>query len=159
MSWIWVVIIAILLVVCPIAYSYKKKLLDSGQITKRSADFEKYAEIFTIRDIPFSNVLEALRSANYYGKVTLAFSSEKETIVFKGAGWGAQLYHMREDTSRTAYCFEFTNWKTTNSWGVPDEQIAMNTVLTTVEKTILQLDPNTQVSTKKVEIKTKHKFF
>ena len=67
------------------------------------------------------------------------------------------MYHMKEETGRNAYCFEYTHWQTHN--GIPYEYNAMNTVLTTVERTFLELDPNTQVSSKKIEIKTRPKFF
>jgi hypothetical protein len=135
----------------------RQRLIDSGQIIDRKYGFEEYAEIFTIKEVPFSEVWSTIRSANYYRKANVKAVQGKEAIAFAGADWGAYLYHMSGEADRNAYRFDFTKWSTTN--GVPNELLAMNTVLTSVEKAFLQLDPNTQVSTKKIKIKNKHSFF
>ena len=152
-----IVIIAIIVIAAYVGYNYRKKLLDSGQIVNRRAGFEEYAEIFTIKEMPFSEIANALKGADYYKKANVSVNSEKEAVGFSGAGWTAHIYHMKDDMSRNAYCFEFTGWQTRK--GMNYETNAMNTVLTAVEKTFLQLDPDTQVSSKKIEIKTRSKFF
>ena len=152
----WIVLIVVLIAFY-FAHIQRKKLLDSGQIIKRRAGFVEYAEIFTIKEMPFSDIAAALRGANYYGKANLSFNSEREAVGFGGAGWAAHLYHMNDDILRNAYCFEFTKWEM-RDWMIL-EGIAMNIVLTTVEKTFLQLDPNTQVSSRKMEIKSRPNFF
>ncbi|MBP1586498.1 MAG: hypothetical protein ILP17_12465 [Lachnospiraceae bacterium] len=150
-------LIAVIVVIAAVAgSSYRKKLIGSGQIVNRRAGFEEYAEILTIKEMPFSQVESALRSGNYYGKANLVTNSAKQAIGFNGAGWSAQLFHMN-DSDRNAYCFEFIKWQSRN--GIPYEALAMNTVLTAVEKVFLGLDPGTQVSTKKVEVTTKSHFF
>jgi hypothetical protein len=153
---VFVIIIAIVVIAAIAGSAYRKKLTDSGQIVNRSAGFEQYAEILTIKEMPFSQVAEALRNGYYYGKANVSVSEAKQAAGFSGAGWTAQLYHMN-DTDRNAYCFEFVNWQTRN--GIPYEALAMNTVLTAVEKVFLALDPNTQVSSKKLEVTKKSYFF
>ncbi|MBR3574118.1 MAG: hypothetical protein IKN97_02960 [Lachnospiraceae bacterium] len=154
---LWLIVIVIVVVVAAVAGSaYRKNLLGSGQIVNRRAGFEEYAEILTIKEMPFAQVAEALKDGYYYGKANLTVNTAKQAAGFSGAGWTAQLYHMN-DSDRNAYCFEFVNWQSRN--GIPYEAIAMNTVLTAVEKVFLGLDPNTQVSSKKIEVTKKSHFF
>lgn len=155
-AWIWIFFIVLIAGAAFAGYKYRGKLKDSGQIVDREAGFEEYQEIFTIKEMPFSEILEALKVADYYQKANISWNMEREAVGFSGSGWSAQLYHMTDD-DRNAYCFEFLSWDTHR--GVPYAAIAMNTVLTAVERTFLSLDANTQVSSKKNAIKTKHKFF
>ena len=58
---------------------------------------------------------------------------------------------------KDSYYFHFTNWDTRN--GVNPQSEQMNTLLTTIEKVFLKIDPQTQVSTEDIKVKHRPKFF
>ena len=62
-----------------------------------------------------------------------------------------------EEGQPQQYTFRFTHWETKN--GGPVSINSMNALLTTVEKTLLKVDPSTQVSSERINYTTKSKFF
>lgn len=156
----WVLILGIVVIAVILGYfsaQKQKELLSEGKIAKRDMGFEDYAEIFTIRDVSFSEIWAELKTADYSGKVNGSADVANERVVYKGSDWEAHLYHMKEEQERNAYCFEFLKWRTHN--GITQSATDMNIVLTTIEKVFLKIDPNTQVSKRKNITKSKPKFF
>jgi len=158
MTWLIIIVVAVVIVAAGIYGSNRrKKLIASGQIVERGSDFYRYTEIFTVGDVSFERVASAMRDTYFYNAANVSIDSSQEAVRFKGADWTAWLYRNKDETERNAYSFCFTHWEARNS--IPYGYMNMNTVLTAVEKTFLNLDPNTQVSSKKNSISTKHKFF
>lgn len=154
---ILLVLIAFVIVVGYFAYQKQKQLLDEGKIISRDYGFEDYAEIFTIKDVSFDEIWDALKKADYSGKVSGNVDKANERVLYKGVDWEAHLYHMKNEDDRNAYCFEFTRWSTRK--GMTQSATDMNIVLTTIEKVFIGIDPDAQVSKRKNITKSKPKFF
>ena len=73
--------------------------------------------------------------------------------MFTNSDWTAQLYRLSGDESQVTYRFEFTKWRDALS-----NASLMNMLMTAIEKLFLELDPNTQVRTVPLDVKTKHSF-
>ena len=159
MGWITIIIIAIVLFAVAFSVSKQKQeqLVDAGKIIPRDYGFEEYAEMFTLRDLSFSEIWNELKDIDYSGTVTGNVDAQNERVFYKGINWEACLYHQRNDAEKNVYCFEFTKWSKHN--GVTENQLDMNIVLTAVEKAFLKLDSGTQVSKRKNITKSKLKFF
>lgn len=71
--------------------------------------------------------------------------------------WSAQLYKCESNSDKDRYGFQFLKW--TERQGMIQYEAYMNTVLTSIEKAFLQLNPQTEVPTEYVSTKTKPKFF
>ncbi len=158
MTWSIILIVLFVAVVAYVNFSRYQRLIDEGQIIKRSANFEETAEIFTLSNASWERVWEELRTADYHGAASGSRDAQHPMIVYKGAGWGAELYQMETDAGeKDSYYFHFTNWDTRN--GVNPQSEQMNTLLTTIEKVFLKIDPQTQVSTEDIKVKHRPKFF
>lgn len=159
MTWgIILIVIVFVAVVAYVNFSRYQRLVDEGQIIKRSANFEEKAEIFTLSNADWERVWEELRTADYHGTASGSRDAQHPMVVYKGAGWGAELYKMKTDAGeKDSYYFYFTNWNTRNEVNLQSEQ--MNTLLTTIEKVFLKIDPQTQVSMEDIKVKHRPKFF
>ncbi len=158
MTWTIILIVLFVTVVAYVNFSRYYRLIDKGQIIKRPANFEEKAEIFTLCNASWERVLEELRTADYHRAASGSADAQHPLMVYKGAGWGAELYKMETDAGeKDSYYFHFTNWDTMN--GVNPQSEKMNTLLTTIEKVFLKIDPQTQVSTEDIKVKHRPKFF
>ncbi|MCR5611090.1 MAG: hypothetical protein K6F68_04580 [Clostridiales bacterium] len=135
----------------------RNKLIDEGKIILRKSDFMRSAEIFTLDPPDPAAVVAAVKAFDYADmRVSMKGSSEKQQFAFTGSSWGAQLYKQDSD-EKAKYRFEFTNWKSSD--GSVKDETNMNKLLTAVEKMFIGFDPNTQVTTVPLELKTKHHLF
>lgn len=158
MTWATILIILFVAVVVYVNFSRYYRLIGEGQIIKRPANFEEKAEIFTLSNADWERVWEELRAADYHGAVSVSKDAQRPLMVCKGAGWDAELYKMETDVGeKDSYYFHFTKWDTRN--GVNPQSEQMNTLLTTIEKVFLKIDPQTQVSTEDIKVKHRPKFF
>lgn len=133
----------------------QKQLLADGKIIGRRIDFMESAEEFTLSAVDPAQVTEAVKAIDYAEMRTkMQGSNEQQLFKFTGSTWSAQLHKLRDNGTQVVYRFEFTSWKTHN--GMPRDALSMNKLTTAVEKIFLSLDPNTQVRTVPLEIKTKH---
>ncbi len=73
-------------------------------------------------------------------------------------GWNARLYYTGEKDGKAVYCFEFLNWKVKDGL-IVQGGMYMNMLVVAIEKMFLDIDPNTQVTDKRVDIKTKYRFY
>lgn len=153
----WICVIGITAAVAYIMYWRKKKLYDSGQIIKRNLDYLKQVHYFSLKNGDWERVWKVLKDTDYHEVVSMARDSQKPLIHYKGANWSAQLYKCKTEDGKDCYGFQFLNW--VERQGMIQYEPYMNTLLTAIEKTFLQLDPQTEVSTEYVDTKSKPKFF
>lgn len=153
----WIVLIGFTAALLYIMYSRRQKLYDSGQIIKRNLDYPKQVHYFTLENGDWERVWNALKDADYHKAASVARDPQKPLVRYNGVNWSAQLYKCESNSGKDCYGFQFLQW--TERQGMIQYEAYMNTVLTSVEKTFLQLDPQTEVSTEYVSTKTKPQFF
>ena len=157
MELLWVVLISGVIIAVAVGVGLKrnKRLIDEGKIIKRDISFIECAEIFNLENAEFETVLAKLRGNISDEK--LAWNKKEDGVVFKsGQGWTAQLTLNGKTGNTYEYCFLFTTWQTRK--GMPIGAVTMNMLLTSVEKTFLSLDSNTQVNSVKQKLRTKTSF-
>jgi|LAHS01.1.fsa_nt_gb hypothetical protein len=133
---------------------YKSKLLGEGKIIERDRDFAEYAEIFTLRSVPFPEMAEIIQATDFKKNGRADISGTAGNLTLRtGAYYEAKLTCTEHNEGTMTYRFEFIHWK--SSHGSPEFANEMNMLTTTVEKMFLGIDPNTQVSKVKNDIKTK----
>lgn len=137
-----------------------KQLQSEGKIIERSADFMEKAEYFTLSLKDPEQVTEGVRKISYSEMaVSMKGDSEKQSFHFSNTwGWNARLYYTGEEDGKAVYCFKFLNWKKKDGFMI-EGGIYMNMLVTAIEKMFLDIDPDTQVTDKRLDIKTKHSFF
>lgn len=153
----WIVLIGFTAALLYIMYSRRQKLYDSGQIIKRNLDYLKQMHYFTLENGDWERVWTALKDADYHKAASVARDSQKPLVHYNGVNWSAQLYKCESNSGKDRYGFQFLKW--TERQGMIQYEAYMNTVLTSIEKTFLRLDPQTEVSTEYVSTKTKPQFF
>lgn len=155
---IWTVLLVTFVVLGVLIYfslQAHNKMVDEGKIISRRTNFMENAEEFTIKTVETEKITEAVKAMNYADMNTgMQGSSEQQLFKFSGSTWTAQLRKLSDDGTHMVYSFKFTSWKTHN--GMPKDGLNMNKLTTAVEKIFLELDPEAQVRTVPMEIKTKH---
>ena len=103
-----------------------KKLMEEGKVIKRDFSFVETAEIFTLSNADFSDVVSTIKEADLSdAKVSADSSSDKQAIIFMANGWSAQLYRIENDGEKCVYCFNFTNWQTSRALSISGKQSAV----------------------------------
>ena len=140
-----------------------KDLQEKGIIVDRrtgfaEAPFYEQEELFTLHG-DWETVWGALRTADYHGAISSGTKQQGLCLVdYEGTKFKAQFRKLKtEEGQPQQYAFKFTSWESNR--GTPVSGNAMNALLTTVEKTLLSIDPNTQVSSERLNFNTKAKFF
>ena len=160
MSWVVIIVIAVIIgVFAQLVYLQRnKKMISEGKIIKRNISFEEYAEVFTLSNADFAQVVNKLKTMDFSGiGVTWESLGSTKKVIFKSkSSWTAQLNALDNSDSKFRYNFQFTGWQTHKgaTWG----QDTMNMLLTSIEKAFLSIDPNTQVETSRLKTKTKSSF-
>lgn len=133
-------------------------LMEDGRLIKRDVSFVETAEIFTLQNADFSQVIAALKETNFEGTgVSIKGSAQEGAVNFQaGNSWAARLVAVKSDPGIYSYMFTFIKWQTYR--GMPQDFTAMNMTLTALEKMFLKLDPNTKVESRKNKTKTTPKF-
>ena len=157
----WLAVLVILIAIGIGAYfgvkqgKVNKQLYEEGKIISRPGRFAEKGEEFTSKIGTMQALSDALKSMYLPCKMEgntgeVRFTAEKYT---------AHLVRDKfdEPSGIAVYRFEFTSWKTHN--GMYEQGIAMNALMTSVEKAFLSLDPNTGVKTYEIDFKTKHNIF
>ncbi len=160
--WIAVlIVIAAILIVIAIGRNNAKKLqanIDNGIMINRDSSFYEYEETYLLKG-DWNTVWGTLREANYHG----AISSGKRVpgkcaVDYRGSDYTARFFQAEFDTEDCqTFRFRFTHWE--EHRGTPYSEWAMNILLTTIEKTLLQIDPNTRYSIRKLDFKTRSSLF
>lgn len=128
---------------------YKAHLLSTGKILDRPNDFVRTKQIYTVRNVNFQQVISILRMkvANKEFSANIIEDKNRRSIFIDGFQWKARLWQVSENAGCQVFAFCFLEW-------YRDYEDSMNCLLTSVEKTFLQLDPGTQLQSVKME--TKH---
>ena len=159
----WMYLFIIVIIAFAVWYGLKerkkiKEQMAQGILIERDAGFYEYEETFMLHG-DWDAVWGALRKADYHGSISAGDKLKGVCAVdYKSAQFTAKFSQINSESPDTQiYKFRFASWESRK--GIPYGLNQMNILLTTVEKTLLQIDPNTQISTKKLDFKTKHKFF
>ena len=151
-----VIILTIVIVVGIVVAKYfmNKRLTEEGKIVERKGTFWEEEHLFTT-----TATYEAVREA--VGKTSFSdckadvypdYNGEK-SILFKSIdAWNAEVEYCGEQDGKHQFKFSFLVWKY-------DGTYSMNIILTTIERLFLSLDPSTTVQTRRMQVKTKTKFF
>jgi len=160
----WVAVVVIILAVgIGLAVGLKQRsagnqFMEAGRMIKRDISFVETAEVFTLSETDFKNIVDMIKKADLSDTgVSAESNSEKQIVLFKAKGWAAQLHRLVEEREKCAYCFTFTAWQTYR--GMPQNHVQMNLLLTAIEKVFLSIDPNTQVQASRTKTKSKSSFF
>lgn len=158
----WLVILLIAAVIVFSLYYGNKKtsnLLEGGKIIKRNgAYWEEGQEYILVLENP-NLVTQKVEVFPYSEmKVNMKGDKEKQVFNFSSYNFDAQLRYKETAAEKSVYCFEFIRWKN-NQLGTPIGIFEMNMLMTAIEKMFLSIDSNTQVTSKRLDIKTKHSFF
>ena len=132
-----------------------KSMLESGEIINREGGFYEKAYIFTLRPLTSAEINNEFKETHF----TVSVSGKTNDIRFSGSDFKARLWVTDQSEDHCIYRFEVTSWNNTN--GIPKSEtvILINQLLTSVEKILLNLDPNTQVRSEEVARKTSIGFF
>lgn len=153
----------IVLIVIPACYIIRgirtNKLKSEGKIISRKSNFIKYTEVFILEAMPFEDICDAIVNTEYYGKAEANVNTMMGFITLEGKNWTAAFSPVDSDKPiyndgklMQVYQFSFLQWATGSSI------FDMNIALTALEKTLLHLDPMTQVAIKRNSVNTKTKF-
>ena len=130
------------------------KRIAEGKVIHRSEHFMENAEEFILSAVDPEQVTSAVQQLDYTGmQVSMRGNREDQRFDFTGGSWSARLWRISADETQAIYRFQFLNWKTRDD--LAQGGISMNMLTTAIEKFFLALDPNTQVRTVPLELKTK----
>lgn len=135
---------------------YKSNLLSKGKIINRPKDFVEYAELFTLKPITKEQFIAAVETQIKPNTRARAEGNSNLITMSLGIDITAELKLIEHTEEKSVYRFNFTHWKSKH--GSPENVTEMNILLTTVEKMFIGIDPNTQVSTVRIDVKTKRSF-
>ena len=123
----------------------KNKLMRSGEVTKRKTkDMTKKAEIFTIKKTSLKEIYEKLGEREL-AKHGISTKLQGEQIIFSAFG---RMTVVLNDLGNDKYRLVVDRYSVQTTNGVKTkthDKIEMNLVFTAVEKTMLALDPNTEI--------------
>lgn len=134
-----------------------KKLVQSGQIVSRDTHFMEKAEIFILNEPDPAQVVEQIKTISGNVGIHMKGSSVDQWFKFDTSGWEAKLEKQSPENGKCVYRFQFTHWNTYR--GMPEGALAMNKLLTAVEKMFVSFDHETVVKTEAVNFNTKTKLF
>lgn len=156
-----VIIIVVMFILAGLYRAYKfNELKSEGKIIKRKNNFMKYSEVFILKAMPFEDICDAIVNAEYYGTAKVYGSTLLGSITVEGSNWLGSFSRVDLDNPiyndgklMQAYQFSFLQWNPQSS-----NTFDMNMALTALEKTLLHLDPMTQVAIKRNQVNTKTEF-
>lgn len=156
-----VIIIVVMFILAGLYRAYKfNELKSEGKIIKRKNNFMKYTEVFILKAMPFEDICDAIVNAEYYGKAKAEGNTMMRFITIEGNNWLGEFSPVDLDEPiyndgklMQAYQFAFLQWNPRGS-----DSFDMNIALTALEKTLLHLDPMTQVAIKRNSVNTKTEF-
>ncbi len=152
---IMIVMIAFIVIVASVMAKNNAKLASEGKIVTRNDVFYEKIQEYTLAVDDAELVTKALRTVPYEElRITAKGNTAEQMFHFEGTAYEAGLYRKSHGDGKSVYCFNFTEWKTMR-YGTPQNLTGMNMLLTAIEKAILSVDPNAQVRTEEMKVKTK----
>lgn len=157
----WIIIIAAVAIGLIIGISNgmkTKKLAEEGKIIHRQSSFWESKEFFTT-SATYKQIKEKIRDNSFDScPVSIQFDNNgRQSVLFKSGTWSASLDCLDTQGDKEVFRFNFLQWDTRR--GIPYGLDSMNVLMTTIEKIFLSIDPATTVETRKMEVKSKTKFF
>ncbi len=132
----------------------KKMLISAGLIIDRPHTFYQKAEEFTLAVDDPALMTEKIKNLPYDKMaVTMKGNAEQQVFAFTGPYFEAEFYLDHKAEGNVVYIFSFTKWTSSN--GIPKGLNQMNALLTSIEKAMISIDPNTKVHTNQIKTKTK----
>lgn len=159
MAWIiFLIIIAVVVIITVANINKKKQLQAEGKTIYRDVGFWNNKELFTTA-ATYDQVKTSVKNNSFDGcSVSIQYDvNGKQSIVFRSSTWNAELNCLETQGDKNLFWFCFTTWDARH--GYPYGENSMNILMTTIEKIFLALDPSTTVENRKMEVKTKTKFF
>ena len=150
-----VILLCVIAVVIGVYFNSKKfnQLETEGKVVRRDDNFHETEQIFTAVGASYERVEQELKNidlADAKIKEQLYRNNGKAQILYRSTdGWNATLDLIGEDEGKYTYRFTFPVYTENN--GSATRLITMNILLTAVEKMFLRIDPNTQVTSKKLK--------
>ena len=164
MTWLIVlIIVAVVGIGIAVGVSNAKKtdqMAREGKIIQRQMSFWERAEYFTTT-ATYEQVRAAVKNNSFSdSSVEIYYNNGgKQAIVFKSShSWNAELDCLETQGDKNKFKLYFPVWKT-QKYGTPYNVNSMNAMVTSIEKIFLSIDPATTVENRKMEVKTKTKFF
>ena len=152
---IMAVVIAFIVIAATVMAKNNAKLASEGKIVARKDVFYEKIQEYTLAVDDAELVTKALRTVPYEElRITAKGNTVEQVFTFEAATYEAGLYRKSHGDGKSVYCFNFTQWKTMR-YGTPQSLTGMNMLLTAIEKAMLSVDPNTQVRTEEMKVKTK----
>lgn len=168
-------IILLIVVVCGITilvkYPEMKKIRDkriaaekSGDLVKREVSFYENEEFLTCKVPADMQAFCKELTARIQKADVCQFSGDyNQQVIFVGKNikWRARLTRLQTDDPNTMkYVFGMLDYQQTQLSGTANTMyfaLDMNYVLTAIERTFLQFDPDTKVETRAIDLKTTYK--
>lgn len=154
------IFILVLIAIFAIAgYFGKKKreqLLAEGKIVNRKWDFYKDKEIFKANIQNPRAFYDSLTAAAQSTQVCSMSGNYNSEVIYKGRSgdWTASLVRLQTNDGSMAFSFGLTWYRSADS-----ARTFINLLLTAIEKTFIQYDPNTQVTLEAISFQTKSSMF
>lgn len=162
-----VVIVAVIVAIINL-YTRKKDFAE-GKIMKRKHGYWEYRQIFYSSATPeqvqayvLGVFLKSKRNFPAPDVLPGKNAAGDPILVFKRPNsWTAALEMKRAPAGQNRFEFYFASWKTADTIvniteaGKPVDEIAMNNLLTIMEKLFLSLDPSTTVESHRMELKSR----
>ena len=160
------IIVGFFAVVIIVQKTKTDQLKQSGTIIDRQSGFERDVETYTMKNADWDTVKAKLKEQDYQNTDLNKFTWQTEDNLIgligggNGYSWVGVLEFKGMAADKYVWTFEFERFKSDNDHGKALEW-SMNAIKTKVEKTLLMIDPDTMVETKRKVMThtTKTKFF
>ena len=139
----------------------KRDLLEQGKIIERKTEFFRQAHLFTTKIQSISDIGNAInQTVLNEEKISFEPRYDQGIIVFhnqKAFGtFAAALRTLgKDDEGMHQYNFQVEAWRERDNSITRQDIFGANVLLTSIEKAMLQLDPDTKVDSAKFKTKTK----
>lgn len=149
-----VVIIGFFAIVCIACVQGRYKLLMEGRIIKREKNFYDYAEIFTLKSIALEAVCNRLNTRlQDIRSIQIELQPQDKSLAFTGRAChrnfrGILKQEITPGENQSFYRFRINEYQTQN--GMPDTT-TLNLLYTAVERTFLDFDSKTKITTEYVQ--------
>ncbi|MBQ9898217.1 MAG: hypothetical protein IJM44_02020 [Ruminococcus sp.] len=137
----------------------RKAALASGDLIKRNPSFYKDKEFFKANIQDQDAFFNALSEAVKRTQVCSFSGNYNSSVVYRGnrGQWSASLVRLQSDDGSVMFSFGLSNYTSggrTESMQLARMSMDLNFLLTAIEKTFVQFDPQTQVNVQAINFKT-----
>ena len=151
--------VAFVAVVSVICVKRSQQLMESGKIIRRQMNFWENAEYF-LTAAPYAQLRAAVMSTDFSDcgiAVTPDLNGQAQILFRCRHGWNALLRWQGSRDGQSLYMFHFPAWRRSR-YGAPYGVNQMNMAETRLERIFLNLDPETRVESRRLQVKTRTSF-